>query len=234
MLLILVLLELLGLLYKPHAISYPLYTPTTSVILSEAKNLFGTNAQCNAVACRVALPFRLQDDIRHNHLLHRYTAVLKGVAIVADMAVGVVVIDQKIVVVRKNITRRQVNRRQLHLFGFGNLEHLLRVVRQIAACLVAQIGGCLAVALHPYRIIDTHRTVVGGDDDRVAVFREQTQQRKQVGMFKPRAGQRAERSVVLGQFADDVGLGTRMRQDVEEIIDDNRKIGFVNMADVVD
>ena len=52
--------------------------------------------------------FRLQHDIRHNHLLHRDTAVLEGVTIVADMAIGVVVIDEEIVVVGENIARREV------------------------------------------------------------------------------------------------------------------------------
>ena len=37
--------ELLGLLYKPHVISHPLYAKTVSVILSAAKNLLWTNAQ---------------------------------------------------------------------------------------------------------------------------------------------------------------------------------------------
>ena len=52
--------------------------------------------------------FRLQHDIRHNHLLHRDTTVLEGVAVVADMAIGIVVIDEEIVVVGEDITRCEV------------------------------------------------------------------------------------------------------------------------------
>ena len=50
LLLILVLPELLGLLYNSQVISCPSYAPTSSVILSEAKNLFWTNAQFFALA----------------------------------------------------------------------------------------------------------------------------------------------------------------------------------------
>ena len=52
--------------------------------------------------------FRLQHDIRHNHLLHRDTAVLEGVTVVADMTISIVVIDKEIVVVGENIARREV------------------------------------------------------------------------------------------------------------------------------
>ncbi len=56
----------------------------------------------------ILLPFRFQHDIRHNHLLHRDAAVLEGVAVVADIAICIVVVDQEVVVVGKNITRREV------------------------------------------------------------------------------------------------------------------------------
>ena len=45
---------------------------------------------------------------RHHHLLHRYSTVLEGRTIVADMAISVVVIDEEIVVIGKDIARREV------------------------------------------------------------------------------------------------------------------------------
>ena len=57
---------------------------------------------------RAALLLGFQYDIWHDHLLHRDSAVLEGVTIVADMAIGIVVIDQKVVIVGENIARCEV------------------------------------------------------------------------------------------------------------------------------
>ncbi len=61
----------------------------------------------------------------------------------------------------------------------------------------------------------------------------QPQDREEVGVLEPRAGERAERGVVLGQLADHVGLGAGVREDVEEIVDDHREVGVGDAADVV-
>ncbi len=52
-------------------------------------------------------------------------------------------------------------------------------------------------------------------------------------MFEPRTRQRAERRVVLGEFADDVGFGARVRENVEEIVDDDREVGVVHLLYIV-
>ena len=68
----------------------------------------------------------------------------------------------------------------------------------------------------------------------MAALRQQLQQHEQIRMLEPRARQRPERRLVLGQLADDVGLGTRMRQYVQKVIYDNREIGIVDALYVVD
>ena len=68
----------------------------------------------------------------------------------------------------------------------------------------------------------------------MSALREQFEQYEQIGVFEPRTRERAERRLVLGQFADDVGLGARMRQDVEKVVYDHRKVGVVNAAYVLD
>ena len=125
------------------------------------------------------LSLGLQYYIRHYHLLHRDAAVLERIAVIAYEFVGVVVIDQKIGVVSENIARREVYSRQLDILGTRHLVHLARVVLQVAACLVTQIGRGLAVARHLHGVVDADGTVVGGDDYRVSALREQFEQYEQ-------------------------------------------------------
>ena len=65
--------------------------------------------------------------------------MLEGVAVVADMAVGVVVIDKEVVVVCKYVARCYIRRRKLYLLWLGNLVDLLVVVGKVATCLVAEV-----------------------------------------------------------------------------------------------
>ena len=58
----------------------------------------------NAEITAQKLFFGGEEYKRHHHLLHRYSTVLEGRTIVADMAIGVVVIDEKIVVIGKDVT----------------------------------------------------------------------------------------------------------------------------------
>ena len=126
--------------------------------------------------------------------------MLVSIAVVPYVTVGVVVVDQEIGVVGEDVTRRQVDRRQLDVFRAGDFIYLAGVVGQVAAGFVAQVGRGFAVAGHLHRVVDADRAVVRGDDYRVSAFREQAQQCQQVGVFEPRTGERAERGFVLGEF----------------------------------
>ena len=72
--------------------------------------------------------------------------MLVSIAVVPYVTVGVVVIDQEIGVVGEDVTRRQVDRRQLDVFRAGDFIYLAGVVGQVAAGFVAQIGRGFAVA----------------------------------------------------------------------------------------
>lgn len=115
--------------------------------------------------------FGAEDDEWHHHLLHRDAAVLERVLVVADEAVGVIVIDEKIGVVGEDIARREVDARQLDVFRPRDFVDFARVVGEVAPRLVAQVGRGLAVARHADRVVDADRAVVGGDDDRVPASR---------------------------------------------------------------
>ena len=53
--------------------------------------------------CFIIALFWLQNDKWHNHLFHRDTSVLEGVAVVANVAVCIVVVDEEVVIVGEDI-----------------------------------------------------------------------------------------------------------------------------------
>ena len=56
--------------------------------------------------------------------------MLERVAVVAHKAIGVVVIDEEVVVIGEDVARGQVGRGQLHLLGTGDFEHLAQAVNR--------------------------------------------------------------------------------------------------------
>ena len=101
----------------------------------------------------------------------------------------------------------QVALGKLCLLGACDFENLLRVVVEVAPCLVAQVGRRFAVADYLDGIIHADGAVVGGDDDGMAALGEHLEDGIEVGMFEPGARQGAECRFVLGQFADDFRFG---------------------------
>ncbi len=120
------------------------------------------------------------------------------------------------------------------LFGFRDGEHLLGVEPEVASGLVAEVRRSFPVALHAHRPVHADRPVVGSQDDGMPPLGHEPQDFEQVRMFEPRTGERTERRLVLGQIADNLRLGTGMRQDVEKIENDHRQIGMIHLVDIVD
>ena len=79
--------------------------------------------------------------------------MLESIAVVADMAVGVVIIDEEVVVIGKDVAGSEVRGWQLHLLGTGNLEDLFAIVGKVATCLIAEVSGGFAVACNLDRVI---------------------------------------------------------------------------------
>ena len=93
--------------------------------------------------------------------------MLEGVAIVADVVVVVVGIGEEVIACSKYIGSRYVGGRQ---HGFARLlddEEVFRVVGQILAQLIAQVGVGVAVANNLDGIVGTYRTMIGSDDDAI-------------------------------------------------------------------
>ena len=53
-------------------------------------------------------------------------------------------------------------------------------------------------------------------------------------MLEPRTGERTESCLVLGQLADNLGLGAGVRKDIEEVVDNNREISVIDTLNIVD
>ena len=56
---------------------------------------------------------------------------------------------------------------------------------------------------------------------------------KQIRMFEPRTGERTKCRFVFGQLADNLGLGAGVREDVEEVVDDDREIGIIDTLNII-
>ena len=76
--------------------------------------------------------------------------------------------------------------------------------------------------------------MIRGYDHRMTALREHFEDHKQIRMLEPRTGERTKRSLVLGQLADNLGLGTGVRKDIEEVIDNDREIGVIDTLNIVD
>ena len=83
------------------------------------------------------------------------------------------------------------------------------------------------------RIGDTHRAVIGGDDDARSTFGHQVQQVFQGAVLKPRQGQRTVRRLILGQLFQDLHLRAGMGQHVDEVVHDGRQLVAVRLVKLV-
>ena len=90
--------------------------------------------------------------------------MLEGVAVVTDVIVVVVRVGEEVALASEDVGRTQVSLRQEDLLGVFHLEDLLRVVFQVLAIFVTQVGIHLAVAQDADGLFNIGGAVVGGDD----------------------------------------------------------------------
>ena len=103
------------------------------------------------------------------------------------------------------------------LTWFLDHKDFLRLVRQVLAKLIAQIGVGIAVAYNLHGIVGTYRAVIGGDDDTIVRLCQLTEQVGNDRMAKPRQGNASVGTLVVSQFAHHLRLRTGMRQHVDEV-----------------
>ena len=158
---------------------------------------------------------------RDQHFVHRNATVLEGVAVITNVIVVVVRVSEEVALPGEDICGTQVDLRQEDLLGVFHLEDFLRVVFQVLAVLVAQVGVHLAVTKDTDGLFDVCGAVVSGDDHVAALLRDEAHHVEKAGMLEPRVHQRAVGFLVIGQFADDFHLRAGVREHVNEVVDDD-------------
>ena len=113
--------------------------------------------------CHIVLSFLgFQCDEGDEHLFHRDAAVLERVLVIRHVVIVVVGVGEEAVAGRKHIAGAQIGHRQLGLLGVANDKHVLGVVTEVLAQLVAQIGVGVAVAHYLDGVGAAYGAVVGG------------------------------------------------------------------------
>lgn len=82
---------------------------------------------------------------RNQHFAHRDAAVLEGVAVVTDVIVVVVRVGEEVALTGKDEGRAEVGLGQENLLRVFHLVDFFRVVFQVLAVFVAQVGVHLTV-----------------------------------------------------------------------------------------
>ncbi len=144
---------------------------------------------------------------RDQHFAHGDAAVLEGVAVVADVIVVVVRVGEEVALAGKDVGRTQVGLGQEDLLGIFHLEDFLRVVFQVLAVLVAQVGIHFPITQNADGFFDVGGAVVGGDDHVAALLGDEAHHVEEAGVLEPRVHQRAVGFLVVGQLTDDFHLG---------------------------
>ena len=124
--------------------------------------------------------------------------------------------------------------RQLGLFGLPYGEHLLWIVVKVLPQLVTQVGGRIPVADDLHGSLHVDAAVIGGDTEGDIFLRQRLDEGIHVRMFEPGARQGTESLLVAGQLTDDVHLGTRMGEHVDEIVYEHHQVVLQEVVQVIE
>ena len=143
--------------------------------------------------------------------------MLEGAGVVLHIVVVIVGIGEEVFVHRKDIGTRDIGRRESEFTGIAYFEHLLGVVTQVLATLIAEVGIGVAIAYHLDGIVDTDSAMVGGDYHFVTQFGEATEDVESRRVTEPGFGDRPISGIVACQFADHLRFGAGMREHIDEV-----------------
>ena len=76
--------------------------------------------------------------------------------------------------------------------------------------------------------------MVGGDDHIDIVVSEELDDLQKGRILHPREGDRTIGTLVLGQFADDIAVGARMRKHIDEVVDNDIQLVVHQIGKTVD
>ena len=114
--------------------------------------------------------------------------MLECAGIILHVVVIIIGIRKEIPTSRKNISRRNIGRRQSKAVRALNFVHLTRIVIKIFTHFIAQIGIGILIADYLHRIVNAHCPVIGCQYYLIPLRRYQFKQIYNVGMAEPRLG----------------------------------------------
>ena len=127
--------------------------------------------------------------------------MLECILIVRNVVIIIIRIGEEIIIHRKYILAAQVRGGQSDLVRIADFEHFLRIVIQVLADLIAEIGVRILIAYHLQGVIHTYRPVIGRNDNPVAFPGYTLEEFQRAGMLEPGTRQAAISRFALGQFA---------------------------------
>ena len=160
--------------------------------------------------------------------------MLEGVVVVLHVLVVVVGVGEKVVVVCEYVGGGEVAFGEEDLGWVFDGEEFFFVVVEQPALFVAQVDGDFFVAFDFDGMVDADGAVVGSDDDVDVVGGEFFECFGEWGVLEPGEGDGAVAFFVLGEFADDVGVGSGVGKHVDEVVDDDVEGVVHQVGDGVD
>ena len=136
--------------------------------------------------------------------------MLEGILKIGDIIIVIVGIGEETVACRKHIRRTHIRRRQEGLGGVADGENLLGIVIEILSELIPEVGVRIAVADNLYRFVAANRTMISGENNRVVAVSQSLKQFRHHGMVEPTERDATIGTLVIGQFAHHLRLGTGM------------------------
>ena len=161
--------------------------------------------------------FGRQLDEGDEHLFHRDAAVLEGIAVITDVVIVVIGVSEETVAGSKNVAGAEVGRRQVCTVGIRDIEDFARIIVEVLAELIAQVGVGVLVSLHANGCLATDAAVVGSEQNAVVALREGSEKVGNSGVAEPTEGDAAVGGLVAGQFAHHAALGTGVGEHVDEV-----------------
>ena len=159
--------------------------------------------------------------------------MLESILVIRHIVVVIVGIGKECVSRGKDVGRTQIRRWQLSLLGILDDENLLRVVAQILAQLVSEIGVGVTVSDDFNRFRGPYGTVVCGNDDLVVGLCQRLEEFCHDRVPEPADGQVAIGRLVAGKFPNHLRLGPGMREHIDEIDHHHIEVIFLAPTDAV-
>ena len=161
--------------------------------------------------------------------------MLEGIFVILHIVIVIVGIGEKVVLHGEDIGRTHVGFGEECFFGLPNREEMasLLVVIEVFALLVSKVGGGFAIPDDAGRSLHPNGPMIGGQNNFDVAGTEGLQCAKERGKLQPGLGKRSVGRFIGRKLPDDVHLRARVRQQVDEVVDNRVEVILHQIEDVV-